>query len=188
MTIIHKVPMLRITGCSDFMMWYRDMTGQLVPHLGWSELHGYKSRDANGHTNFIHSNDAEPATVHVHTNELAHWPFNHYMHLADGMRKSILLTERPNRAWPRIVEEIEKAKHSGSSGEPVMGQTRSQSLIETAANVITGWLLALVITGWLFPSMALIENALITSIFTSASLVRSYAVRRYFNRIQSQKS
>lgn len=189
MTIIHKVPMLRIKKCSDFMMWYRDMPGQLVPHLGWSDLHGYKSRDAQGYTNFVLTDDAEPATVHVATNELAHWPFNHYMHLATSQRKSIILTERESKAWPHIVKDIGNAKHSGSCGEPVRGQTRRQSMVESATNIGIGWLLSLGVTAVVLPlfghKVTFVENAAMTTIFTIVSLVRSYAVRRYFNNLHS---
>lgn len=193
MTIIHKVPMLRIKKCSDFMMWYRDMSGQLVPHLGWSDLHGYKSRDAQGHTNFVLTDDVEPATVHVHTNELAHWPFNHYMHLATSQRKSIILTERDSKAWPHIVQSIGKAVPSGSRHEPekATGQTKAQSATEAAVNIAIGWLLSLGVTAvvlpWFGHEVTLAQNIGMTSIFTAVSLVRSYAVRRYFNHLHSQK-
>jgi hypothetical protein len=193
MTIIHKVPMLRIKKCSDFMMWYRDMSGQLVPHLGWSDLHGYKSRDAQGHTNFVLTDDAEPATVHVHTNELAHWPFNHYMHLATSQRKSIILTERDSKAWPHIVQSIGNAAPSGSHQEPekATGQTKAQSATEAVVNIAIGWLLSLGVTAvvlpWFGHEVTLAQNIGMTSIFTAVSLVRSYAVRRYFNHLHSQK-
>jgi hypothetical protein len=194
MTIIHKVPMLRIKKCSDFMMWYRDMSGQLVPHLGRSDLHGYKSRDAQGHTNFVLTDDAEPATVHVATNELAHWPFNHYVHLATSQRKSIILTERDSKAWPHIVKDIGNAKHSGSHIEPegavAQGQTRRQSMVESVTNIGIGWLLSLGVTAVVLPyfghEVTFGENAAMTTIFTVISLIRSYAVRRFFNNLHSQ--
>ena len=197
MTIIHKVPMLRIKQCSDFMMWYRDMSGQLVPHLGWSDLHGYKSRTQDGSTNFVLTQDAEPATVHVNTNELAHWPFNHYMHLATSQRKSIILMERDTKAWPHIVQSIGKTPPTGSRHEPEkaqgpkQGQTKAQSAAEAVFNIAIGWLVSLGVTAVVLPmfghDVTLGQNIGMTSIFTAVSLVRSYAVRRYFNHIHSQK-
>jgi hypothetical protein len=193
MTILHKVQMLRIKKCSDYMMWYRDMSGQLVPHLGWNALHGYKSRDAQGHTNFVLTDDAEPTAVHVHTNDLAHWPFNHYMHQATTQRKCVILAERDSKAWPRIVQSLGMASPAGSRHEPnkTQGQTRLQSAIEAMANIAIGWTLSLGVTAVVLPAfghkVTMEENVYMTSIFTIVSLMRSYAVRRYFNYIHSQK-
>lgn len=194
MTIIHKVPVLRITRCSDFMLWYRSLVGQFVPHCGWSEGDGYKSRESSGYINFVRESDCEVTHVHVATDQLAHWPFNHYLHLANGVRKTILLAERPSGAWPHIVKDIGKAP-TGSPDEPApcqaKGQTRAQSLTESATNIGIGWLLSLGVTAVVLPmfghQVTLSENAAMTTIFTVISLVRSYAVRRYFNHIHSQK-
>jgi len=65
------------------------------------------------------------------------------------------------------------------------GQTRLGSLVEAIINVSIGFVVAL-ITQWLvFPlfglQVSLGENLLIGSIFTAVSVVRSYAVRRFFN-------
>ena len=65
------------------------------------------------------------------------------------------------------------------------GQTRLGSLVEAIINVSIGFVVAL-ITQWLvFPlfglQVSLGENLLIGGIFTAVSVVRSYAVRRFFN-------
>lgn len=190
MTVLHKVQVLRIKKCSDFMMWYLGMVGQFVPHLGWSPLHGYKSRDSNGHTNFVLSDDAEPATVHVQTHELEQWPFNCHMTTPHCQRKAIITVERESKAWPHIVKGIGA---SGSPNEPVAtpsGQTQWQSMFETVANIGTGFLLSLVVTHYVLPwyghHVSYSENLQITAIFTLVSIVRSYFFRRIFNHIQTK--
>lgn len=53
---IHKV--LKITGCSDSMLWYANKIGHYVPYIGqWSDT--YKSREPNGFINIVHFKDAE---------------------------------------------------------------------------------------------------------------------------------
>lgn len=165
MTTLHKVQVLRIKKCSDFMMWYRDMPGQLVPHLGWSPLHGYKSRDANGNTNFVLSDDAYPATVHVSPSQLLQWPFN--------------------------CTAVSNKPHEGSQHEPPVqktGQTHMQSMTETIVNIGTGFLLSLAVTHYVLPwyghHVTHSENLQITAIFTLVSIVRSYFFRRVFNHVQ----
>ena len=53
---------LRITRCSDLLMWYATLVGQVVPYLGewpeWPES-GYKSREPGGYTNVVRFADAE---------------------------------------------------------------------------------------------------------------------------------
>ena len=53
---------LKITSCSDPLMWYRDSIGHVVPFLG--EENDYKgpiywSRDNDGYKNIILKKDAE---------------------------------------------------------------------------------------------------------------------------------
>jgi hypothetical protein len=55
-----------------------------------------------------------------------------------------------------------------------------------------GFAVSVVITAWLLPAMghqvSLSENVLMTSVFTVASLLRSYGVRRIFNHITTRKN
>lgn len=64
-------------------------------------------------------------------------------------------------------------------------QTRLSSLIESVLNVAIGFIVSLVITAIVMPAyghaVTFSENLQITSIFTIASIARSYAVRRWFN-------
>lgn len=65
-------------------------------------------------------------------------------------------------------------------------QTRLSSLAESVINVAIGFAVSLVLTAIVFPayghSVSLADNVQITTIFTIASILRSYALRRWFNR------
>ena len=71
-------------------------------------------------------------------------------------------------------------------------QTKYQSLIESLTNILIGYLTALLSQVLIFPLfniyVSLQDNLLIGLYFTIISLLRSYLVRRYFNkRIDSDK-
>ena len=63
-------------------------------------------------------------------------------------------------------------------------QTRSMSLIESVANTGAGFLVSLIIQITLFSLMAIetttTQNLLMSGVFTVASLVRGYLMRRLF--------
>jgi hypothetical protein len=65
-------------------------------------------------------------------------------------------------------------------------QTRRMSLIEAAANVAVGYLIAVATQLLVFPlfglGVGLGQNLTIGAIFTTVSLARSYALRRLFER------
>ena len=64
-------------------------------------------------------------------------------------------------------------------------QTKLQSLIESITNILIGYIVAIASQLAVFPlfgiNIPLSDNLLIGFWFTVISLVRSYAVRRYFN-------
>jgi uncharacterized membrane-anchored protein len=66
-------------------------------------------------------------------------------------------------------------------------QTRLQSLIESFINVAIGYGVALasqiVVFPWFGINIPIADNILIGVIFTVISIVRSYLVRRLFNKI-----
>ena len=68
-----------------------------------------------------------------------------------------------------------------------MSQSRAQSMIDSAANVVIGYMVALGSQLVVFPMfdvhLPLQDNLLIGLWFTAISLVRSYLVRRLFNRM-----
>ena len=72
-------------------------------------------------------------------------------------------------------------------------QTKYQSLIESLTNILIGYLTALLSQVLIFPLfdiyVSLQDNLLIGLYFTIISLIRSYLVRRYFNKriIDSEK-
>ena len=69
-----------------------------------------------------------------------------------------------------------------------MTQSRRLSLVEAITNVAVGYLLAvitqIVVFPWFGIHPSLGENLAIGSIFTGISLVRSYALRRLFERLR----
>jgi len=63
-------------------------------------------------------------------------------------------------------------------------QSKTKSLIETLVNIGIGFIVSMFLTAWLFPTLTIGHNVQITAIFTVASIIRGYAVRRWFNRIE----
>ena len=69
-------------------------------------------------------------------------------------------------------------------------QTRWMSLVESSANVVVGYGLAVLTQILVFPIFGLQasvgENLLIGGVFTAISVIRSFALRRLFNRVNSR--
>lgn len=67
------------------------------------------------------------------------------------------------------------------------GQTRKHSIFESVTNVAIGYGIALIAQMTIFPlfgfSPPLRDNLEIGALFTIVSLIRSYCLRRLFNRI-----
>lgn len=65
-------------------------------------------------------------------------------------------------------------------------QTKLESFIEVALNTIIGWMTAIVTQLVVFPmfdiTVSFHEQISISLIFTSIAIVRSYIIRRWFNR------
>ncbi|MBD1572915.1 hypothetical protein HC725_06425 [Vibrio sp. S17_S38] len=65
-------------------------------------------------------------------------------------------------------------------------QSKKHSLIESVSNVLIGYLVALFSQLLIFPffgiDVSLSDNVLIGLWFTLISIVRSYTLRRFFNR------
>lgn len=68
-------------------------------------------------------------------------------------------------------------------------QTKKQSLVESITNVIIGYCVALASQLTIFPifdiDVQLSDNLLIGVWFTVISIIRSYVVRRVYNRFSS---
>lgn len=73
-----------------------------------------------------------------------------------------------------------------------MTQSRLESAIEAVANVLFGYLVALASQLAIFPlfgiDIPLSDNLAIGAWFTAISLVRSYAVRRWFNGFRRRET
>ena len=69
-----------------------------------------------------------------------------------------------------------------------MKQSRLMSLVESLANVLVGYGVAVATQMLMFPLFGLVvtvtENLLIGLIFTAVSIVRSYALRRGFEALR----
>ena len=65
-------------------------------------------------------------------------------------------------------------------------QTRLNSFIESITNILIGYVVAVISQVTIFPlfniNLPLSDNLLIGLYFTGISLVRSYAIRRLFNK------
>ena len=64
-------------------------------------------------------------------------------------------------------------------------QSRLASLVETCASIAIGFAVSVAITAVVMPAyghaVTLVDNVQITAIFTVASIVRGYFVRRFFD-------
>ena len=73
-----------------------------------------------------------------------------------------------------------------------MKQSRLMSLVESLANVLLGYSVAVITQMAVFPlfglAVTVTENLLIGLIFTAVSIVRSYALRRGFEALRVRQS
>lgn len=73
-----------------------------------------------------------------------------------------------------------------------MKQSRLMSLVESLANVLVGYVVAVVTQMLVFPlfglAVTVTENLLIGLIFTVVSIVRSYVLRRGFEALRVRQS
>lgn len=73
-----------------------------------------------------------------------------------------------------------------------MKQSRLMSLMESLANVLVGYGVAVITQMVVFPlfglAVTISENLLIGLIFTAVSIVRSYALRRGFEALRVRQS
>lgn len=167
---------IKITRCSDTQLWYAKLVGQYVPNLGFSPRDGYRSREATGFTNFVRECDAVPMTVLVSNHQQGQWPYIRPMGFTELCQHA-----------PSPISTPKAAKAA-----PANGQSHAHSWAESATNIAIGFGVSVVITAVALPAyghhVTLADNLQITAIFTVASLLRSYALRRFFNRITTRES
>lgn len=69
----------------------------------------------------------------------------------------------------------------------MIGQKKSHSLIEAIINIVVGIILGFFLNSFIFPLLGIvitkIQNIELVAVFTIVSLLRSYILRRIFNRI-----
>jgi hypothetical protein len=210
----YVVPMLRITQCPDPLRWYAGMVGHLVPHrAGHQPIAGeYLSAEPSGFSNLVQAADCKEVKVSVSGRRLSEWP---YAPVAAAAKPATNLFDGdvfvPGYAGPVIglppktcaticnamgicqaLEDCQdKPRIDAQLAKPVSkGQSRTASMTEAVANIVVGFVVSVVITAWLLPAMghqvSLSENLLMTSVFTVASLIRGFAIRRAFNRLHTK--
>lgn len=73
-----------------------------------------------------------------------------------------------------------------------MKQSRLMSMVESLANVLVGYGVAVITQMMVFPlfglALTVTENLLIGLIFTAVSIVRSYALRRGFEALRERQT
>lgn len=73
-----------------------------------------------------------------------------------------------------------------------MKQSRAMSLVESVANVIVGYAIAMATQMLIFPAfgvhMTLAQNLKLAAAFTIISIGRSFALRRLFEAIRVQRA
>ena len=69
----------------------------------------------------------------------------------------------------------------------IMTQSKNKSLIETITQTFSGLIVSFIIQLIIYPSMGIPvtikQNALITLVFVTASIIRGYIIRRIFNKL-----
>ena len=72
----------------------------------------------------------------------------------------------------------------------ILTQSRRASLVESAANIAVGYGVAVSAQAAIFPLFGIYvsvsDNMLIGAMFTVVSLIRSYCLRRIFNRLSTR--
>lgn len=203
MTTFYRVPMLRVDRCSDPQLWYARRVGELLPHAN-SLANEYMSREPGGYTNVVRHADATPVEVIVPADRFGKWPY--WSHLAKPLvvpecKPASTCASACNRlgvcqALPDCADPVPPCQPEPQTQPPPdqpahqeIGQSRRLSLLEAMANIVVGFVVSLAITAAVMPlfghHVTAAQNVAITSIFTVASLLRGYALRRVFNHIHT---
>ena len=72
----------------------------------------------------------------------------------------------------------------------ITGQSRSASFFEALTSTVLGFIMSVWVQRLLFPALGhdlgYAENLVVASVFTAASIMRGYTVRRLFNALRDQ--
>ena len=199
MSVHFEAPMLLITQCPDRSRWYAKHVGSVVPYRGHDDLSGYLSAEEGGYSNYVRTEDAQVVQGQFGPMDAQRWPY------ADLPRRAIVTVQRRGlvpkpKPWPAPPEgaTIFRPKQPGTRAEAVVkqqtkaqGQSHAHSWTEATVNIAVGFAVSVAITAVVMPAyghhVTLSENLQITAIFTVASLLRSYALRRAFNHITTRE-
>jgi hypothetical protein len=210
----YVVPMLRITQCPDPMRWYAGMVGHLVPHRAGHQpiASEYLSTEPSGFSNLVQAEDCSEVKVSVTGKRLAEWP---YAPVAAAARPAMGRFDGdalvPSFAGPvaglppktcagscdrfgicQALEDCQDQRRIDAQlvkPAPV-GQSRTHSMAETLASIAVGFVVSMVIQALLLPALGhditLAQNFLVTCVFTVASVLRGYGMRRLFNHLHTR--
>jgi hypothetical protein len=176
-----EAPMLLIENCADASRWYARHLGRVVPYRGFDKKDGWVSTEPGGYTNFVRAEDAALVNVTFTAAEAAHWPWSH-------VPRKMMESVKPKH----VAQAKPLAQPARSTTErQAKGQSHAHSWTEAAVNIAVGFAVSVVITALVLPAyghhVTLSDNLQITAIFTVASLLRSYALRRLFNHITTRE-
>ena len=178
-----RVRMLRVTRCTDASLWYASRVGDLVPCLGFS-YGQWTSREPEGYANFIDEENARVVHVFVSPKELNEYPYK----FRTPIDRSVPTPHRwpppppagpPTRIWPDCAKQTKAT-----------GQSQSHSFAEATTNIVVGFGVSVALTALLMPAfghhVTLPQNIALTSVFTIASFIRAYGLRRLFNQLSTR--
>ena len=193
---------LKITQCRDPLVWYSDMVGKTVPDLGDDGARFFKSREPSGLVNFVHRDDAQPVVAFVKSHQIGLWPYLMVLQDSSNSRPTEVSQATAGKSCAAscnrmgICQALDDCQDQrrldaqlGNAQQPQTspGQTRRHSALEAAANILIGFIVSLILTALVLPAyghpVTLSQNVQITLIFTMASLLRSYGLRRLFNHL-----
>jgi hypothetical protein len=192
-----EAPMLLILRCPSASRWYARHLGRVVPYRGFDKTDGWVSTEPGGYTNFVRHEDATLVTTTFTAEEVAHWPWSHVPRkMMESVKPKHVAQAKPLLPCGCSMICIGDDYCEGKARMRVQrakakGQSHAHSWTEAAVNIAVGFAVSVVITALVLPAyghhVTLSENLQITAIFTVASLLRSYALRRLFNHITTRE-
>lgn len=199
-----KLRMLRITSVPLSKVWFSDMLGELVPLQGF-EPGSWRSREPSGHVNFVAQKHAVLEVVSVDSALATQWPWAWGEKVVQPKDKPVPMVATRSvcervchetcgrlgicQALEGCQDQHRVDAELARAAAPV-GQSRAHSMAETLASIAVGFVVSMVIQALVLPAfghhITLAENFWITCIFTVASVVRGYGMRRLFNHLHTR--
>lgn len=207
-----RLRLLKVTRCQDAQMWYAKLVGEYVPCLGLSSGE-WKSRQPTGYSNFIAQANAHVVHVFVPIEKLGQYPYKYAQvePQADYVTPPELVAKlqaeqktcaqkcqmlgvchslpdcQEAMAMRRIAEREARAQQARQDMQ-AKGQSHRASAVEAATNIVIGFAVSVGLTAVLLPAfgheVTLAQNVAMTSVFTVASFIRAFCIRRTFNWLQ----